>query len=48
LASIGVFGFGFSYFSPVLVSFPDSVREPIWFSVVLLFGRTDGGCSVCP
>jgi len=35
------FGFGFSYFSPVLVSFPDSVREPIWFSVVLLLGRTD-------
>jgi hypothetical protein len=42
------FGFGFSYFSPVLVSFPDSDREPIWFSVVLLFGRMDGGCSVCP
>ena len=39
------FGFGFSYFLPVLVSFPDSVQEPTWFSVVLLLGRTDGGCQ---
>jgi hypothetical protein len=42
------FGFEFSSFSPVLVSFPDSVWEPTWFSVVLLLGCTDGGCSVCP
>ena len=27
-----------------LVSFPDFAREPTWFSVVLLLGRTDGGC----
>ena len=38
------FGFGFSYFSSVLVSFPDSVREPTWFCMELLLGCTDGGC----
>ncbi len=28
----------------ILVSCPDSAREPTWFSVVLCLGRTDGGC----
>ena len=42
------FGFEFSSFLPVLVSFPDSVWEPTWLSVVLLLRCTDGGCSVCP
>jgi hypothetical protein len=37
LASIGVFGF--SSFSPVFGSCPDTVREPTWFCVVLLLGR---------
>jgi hypothetical protein len=28
----------------ILVSCPDSAWEPTWFSVVLLLGRTNGGC----
>ena len=43
LASISVFGFS-SFLPAILVSCPDSAREPTWFSVVLLLGRTDGGC----
>jgi hypothetical protein len=39
--------FGFSSFSPDFGFSPDS-REPTWFCVMLLLGRTDGGCSVCP
>ena len=42
------FWFWVLLFLPVLVSFPNSVREPTRFSVVLLLGRMDGGCSVCP
>jgi hypothetical protein len=47
LASIGVFGLSL-LFTSSLVPFPNSARVPTWFSVVLLLGRTDGGCSVCP
>jgi hypothetical protein len=47
LASIDVFGLSLRFASS-LVPFPDSAWEPTWFSVVLLLGRTDGGCSVCP
>ncbi len=47
LVSIGVLGFSL-LFTGSLVLFPDSAQEPTWFSVVLLLGRTDGGCSVCP
>ena len=44
LASIGVLVLGFPIFRRFWFHFP----EPTWFSVVLLLGRTDGGCSVCP